>query len=50
MMFVLPGCEDTNQCNTQVRRRSTLLRSHQRMLFPTFVNEELGHVEGGFDG
>lgn len=50
MMFVLPGCEDTNERNTQVRRRSSPSRCYQRRLFPTFVNEELSRVEAGPDG
>lgn len=49
-MFVLPGCEDTNERNTQVRRRWSPSRCYQRRLFPTFVNEELSRVEGGPDG
>lgn len=49
-MFVLPGCEDTNERNTQVRRRWGPLRCYQRRRFPTFVNEELSRVEAGPDG
>lgn len=49
-VLALPGCGDTNQDDTRVRRPSSPERGCRKTLAPTFADEELGHVEAGPDG